>query len=40
MTRRLQLTAADCCAATIGGLIGIGLALGLAESYLRRAARR
>lgn len=40
MTRRLQLTAADLCAAGIGGLFGLVLALGLAESYLRRAARR
>lgn len=38
--RRLQLTVADLCAAAIGALIGMGLALGLFESYLRRAARR
>lgn len=38
--RRLQLTAADALAAGIGGLFGLVLALGLAESYLRRAARR
>lgn len=40
MTRRLQLTAADVCATTIGALVGFILALGLLESYLRRAARR
>lgn len=37
MTRRLQLTAADVCATTIGALIG--LVLGVVESLLRRAAR-
>lgn len=40
MTRRLQLTAADGIAAGIGALFGLAIALGLAESYLRRAARR
>lgn len=40
MTRRLQLTAADCCAATIGALVGLVLVLGVAESALRRKARR
>ena len=38
--KRLQLTAADALAAGIGALIGLGLALGLCESWLRRAARR
>lgn len=38
--KRLQLTAADCLALGIGALIGCGLALGLVESWLRRAARR
>ncbi len=38
--KRLQLTAADVCGAAIGGLIGLGLVLGNAESWRRRAARR
>lgn len=36
---RLRLTAADVCSAAIGGLIGLGLALALAEAHLRRTAR-
>jgi hypothetical protein len=38
--RRLQLTAADLCSAAIGGLIGLGLALAIAEAHLRRVAQR
>lgn len=38
--RRIQLTAADVLAAGIGGLFGMAVALGLCESWLRRAARR
>lgn len=38
--KRLQLTAADFLAATIGGLFGLVIALGICESMLRKAARR
>lgn len=38
--KRLQLTAADGIAAGIGALVGLVLALGVAESMLRKAARR
>lgn len=40
MTRRLQLTAADCCAACVGAAVGIALVLGVAEALLRRQVRR
>ena len=40
MTRRLRLTAADVVATGIGALIGMGLALGILESMLRRGAQR
>lgn len=36
---RLRLTAADVCAVAIGGCVGLLLALGVAECWLRRAAR-
>jgi hypothetical protein len=36
---RLRLTAADLLAATIGGLVGLVIALGICESVLRRGAR-
>lgn len=39
MTRHMRLTAADVCAAGIGGALAFALVLGLAEAWLRRQAR-
>lgn len=36
---RLRLTAADLCACAIGGMVGLTLALALAEAHLRRGGR-